>query len=329
MPVHSIYLSKLNNVQRTELVRRLWDGQSHRCFLCDEQVDLDLHEIHIDHIIPILHRGADDPINFAVMHANSNETKAATNLESARLLSRFAKLQEAARAANGRGATLREILGAAGGETRPIKIKIVDDEVQYTFADLGDNKIQRSRLFCDYRSNMRYFFGFFALEYLHHDDRINPRTIGGSLKRLMEEFHAGRPQLHVSLAWWSAANDGAGPLKVFDGQHKAAAQILLGAKNLPVRVFVDPDLNVLLQANTNAGDKLKQVAFDMAVKRHLGSTLYRERLNEYRATKYLEEESENFSERDLVAHFKGSSREMQKYILDALRNSITSDPENR
>jgi hypothetical protein len=160
-----------------------------------------------------------------------------------------------------------------GGEARPIRVEIVDDEVQYTFADLDDNENPPLKALCDSRSNMRYFFGLFRLfpiEYPHHD-RINARVIGGSSKELMEESHAGRPQLHVSLAWWPAVNDGSGSLKVFDGQHKPAAQILLGTKNLPVRVFVDPDLKVL-QADTNTGDKLKQVAFDMAAKRHLGST---------------------------------------------------------
>ena len=67
-------------------------------------------------------------------------------------------------------------------------------------------------------------------------------------------------------------------LKVFDGQHKAAAQILLGTRELPLRVFVEPDTNILLQANTNAGGKLRQVAFDAAVMRHLGSSLYVERV---------------------------------------------------
>ena len=38
-------------------------------------------------------------------------------------------------------------------------------------------------------------------------------------------------------------------------------------RELPVRVFVEPDTNVLLQANTNAGGKLRQVAFDAAVMR--------------------------------------------------------------
>lgn len=34
----------------------------------------------------------------------------------------------------------------------------------------------------------------------------------------------------------------------------------IGTRKLPMRVFVEPDLNVLLEANTNAGDKLRRVA---------------------------------------------------------------------
>ncbi len=86
---------------------------------------------------------------------------------------------------------------------------------------------------------MRSFFAAFPLEYLHHDDRINPRSIGANIRGLIEEFLQKRPQLHVALAWWAPETDGAGLLKVFDGQHKAAAQILLGTRELPVRVFVE------------------------------------------------------------------------------------------
>jgi hypothetical protein len=107
---------------------------------------------------------------------------------------------------------------------------------------------------------MNTFFASVPLEYLHHDDRINPRSIGSSIRGLIEEYLSKNPQLHVGLAWWAPQQDGAGPLKVFDGQHKAAAQILLGIKELPVRIFVEPDINVLLDANTNAGGKLHQVA---------------------------------------------------------------------
>jgi hypothetical protein len=72
----------------------------------------------------------------------------------------------------------------------------------------------------------------------------------------LRSFYAGRPQLHIALGWWTPEESDEGALKVFDGQHKAAVRILLGVKELPVRVFVEPDLKVLLQANTNAGDTL-------------------------------------------------------------------------
>ena len=76
------------------------------------------------------------------------------------------------------------------------------------------------------------------------------RSIGASIRGLIEEFLKKRPQLHVALAWWSPETDGCGPVKVFDGQHKAAAQIMLGVRELPVCIFVEPDTDVLLRAAT-------------------------------------------------------------------------------
>jgi hypothetical protein len=169
----------------------------------------------------------------------------------------------------------------------------------------------------------------FPLEYLHHDDRINPRSIGSNIRGLIEEFMRKRPQLHVALAWWAPDSDTTGSVKVFDGQHKAAAQILLGVRALPVRVFVKPDLNVLLQTNTNAASALAQVAFDTAVMRHLGSTLFMERVRQYQALKSLRETDYSFSEQDLVTFFRGEHREMLRYIIDNWRDSITHNKDNR
>ena len=44
MAVHSIYLARLNDAQRSDLEKRLRDRQSGRCFLCNIEIDLVLHK---------------------------------------------------------------------------------------------------------------------------------------------------------------------------------------------------------------------------------------------------------------------------------------------
>lgn len=170
------------------------------------------------------------------------------------------------------------------------------------------------------------------IEYLQHDDRINPRAIGSRIRGLINEFLSGKPQLHISLAWGVVQN-GTMELKVFDGQHKAAAQMLLGIRELPVRLFLiqnpDHDLKVLLEANTNAGTYLRQVAFDQATQRYLGSQLYWEKIDEFRAATNRSPDDLSFSEQDLLSHWRGERREVTKYILDDLRIGIIHHPENK
>ena len=93
-------------------------------------------------------------------------------------------------------------------------------------------------------------------------------------------------------------------------------------------MFIKPDLKTLLQTNTNAGDKLRQVAFNKEVLRHLGSSLYAERVKQYQEAHGLQEDECDFSEKDLVAHFQGEKREVQKYIVDWVRDSVNHHEEN-
>ena len=96
-----------------------------------------------------------------------------------------------------------------------------------------------------------------------------------------------------------------------------------------MRVFLEPDLDILRQANTNAGSKLKQVAFDKAVMHHLGSSLYEDRVVRFKRMRGLSDDNFAFSESDLVGFFSGEKREMKKYILDAQKDLIMRDERNR
>ncbi len=328
---YSKYLSGLNTEQREQLEHRLRDRQNGRCFICDELIDLVLHkgQIDIDHIDPLIKDGLDSENNFALTHASCNRSKGASNLAVARRLAEFERLQEQAIEHGKRGANLGDVLERHGGATASLRLRRKNDQVELSFSEVGDNRVLSFPVLHDKLSGMDTFFAPVPLAYLHHDDRINPRSIGSNIRGLIEEFLSGNPQLHVGLAWWAPEQDGAGPLKVFDGQHKAAAQILLGVKELPVRIFLEPDINVLLDANTNAGGKLHQIAFDSAVMRHLGSTLYAERVNQYRSMRGLAADDYSFSEEDLVKFFRGESREMARYIIDSQRDATTHDSSNK
>lgn len=325
----SLYLNRLSAEQRTTLLQELHDRQTSNCFICGKAIDLKLQKdsIDIDHVIPISLNGPDNPGNFALTHDSCNRGKQDSDLRVARIIARFDDINESV-AGESRAANLGDVLKAFRTSSHPFPVSIEGEKLSYSLAAVGKNDIQSIPLYVDGLSAFKFFFAQLPIEYIQHDSKLNPRAIGPNIKKLIKEFHTRRPQLHVALGWLSTADADKAQIRIFDGQHKAAAQIMLGAKNLPVRVFVDPDVEVLLTANTLAGTTLRQVAFDKSVQRSLGSSLLADRIERYRKDRELPDESEDFSEQDLQRHFKGE-REMKRYILDGIRSSITQHKENK
>ena len=325
----SRFLQNQSAEEREALIRKLYEMQHGHCFICEKDIDLVVHDgnIDIDHVVPLNNGGRDDPSNFALTHASCNRSKQAANLEVARVLHRFAVLKDALAAEN-RSPNLGDVLKQAGGGTSELGFTVTGDIVRYALSAVGDECLREVALYIDQLSGFRYFFAEFPIQYLAHDDRINPRSIGSNIGKLVEEFYLKRPELQVPLAWVESKS-GKSAVHVFDGQHKAAAQIMLGVKALAVRVFVDPDTDMLITANTNAGTKLRQVAFDKSVQRHLGGTLYADRLERFRRDTGRAEDDLSFSEQDLVGYYKGQSREMKRYVVDAVRDAITTNPDNK
>ena len=327
----SPYLNGLTSDQRKDLEKQLHGSQNGNCFICGKTIDLTLHAnaIDVDHVEPLKTGGKDDPKNFALTHSSCNRSKQASNLRVARVLAQFAQIRDAASTEN-RGPNLSDVLARFGGAKHELCMKLEGSMVKYSLPEIGSNEVQSVPLYNDQLSGSQYFFAKLPIAYLFHDDKINPRSVGGSLSGLVEEFFKKRPQLHIPLAWTTVAGgSGSGRIQVFDGQHKASAQVLLGVRELPVRVFLNPDLDLLLTTNTNAGTTLRQVAFDKSVQRHLGSALFQDRIDRYRKDRGLPSEDEKFSERDLVNHFRGEWREMRRYVLDAVRDTITHHAENK
>jgi len=240
-------LNRLTDEERQELKKKLLESQKSKCFICEDEIDINLHALEIDHVIPIKRDGKDDRSNLALVHSSCNESKQDSDLRVARVLTRFNRIADSI---PNRGPNLSDILGNYGGSQYELYLIQNKNKVNYSLSQMGDNNIYSERVYIDELSGFKYFFILLPIEYLYHDDKINPRSIGQNISKLVKEFFAKLPQLHISLGWVEIDDSNKTRVRIFDGQHKAAAQVLLGTRKLPVRVFLDPNLDILLTANT-------------------------------------------------------------------------------
>ena len=328
---HSIFLSKLNQDERANLIRLLWNQQKGKCFISGKDIDLTLHkdQLDIDHIIPLVSGGKDDTSNMALTFSSANRSKQAADLNVARIIWRFKDLTEEIQKQSNRNPNLTDVLHLYGGASQSLRFVIEGDSIKFSFSEIGNVDIIRLPIFTDKLSGERYFFALLPIEYVHHDDKINPRSIGSNVSKLIAEFYKGNPQLHISLGYIENLESGQSEVKLFDGQHKAAAQIMLGVKEIPVRIFVNPNKDRLTESNFNAGTVLKQVAFDKSIQRHLGSALYQDRVERYQIATKRNPDDYAFSEKVLINYYKGESREMKRYIIDSVKDAITYSPDNK
>ena len=232
---NSKYIDALSFDEKIALSKKLWNIQNHKCFICGGDIDLDVQKTNIDHIRPLVNGGKDDPINFGLTHEHCNKSKQDADLEVAKKLFQLEEIIKKA-ADKHETPSLKHVLIANGGSKFDLKYKIEDTQLVYSFDDIGDTTVYKSEIFVDELSGEKTTFIKVPLEYIYHDDVINPRGINSSISLLIKEFYKPNPQLHLSLGRLSGNK-----IMIFDGQHKAVAQIMLGVKELVIRLFIDPD----------------------------------------------------------------------------------------
>ncbi len=319
----SRYLASLSKEKYDGLVEKLKQIQNNICYICQNELDTSIQQVNVDHIIPLANKGKDSEENFALTHESCNKSKQDADLRIARMLSGLREIQEDVEKEN-RSASLKDVLVSYGGSKYPFKSKIENNTLKYSFSETGDNKFHFSPIFEDHISKERTCFIEVPISYLYHDELINPRGINSSISKLVKEFYKGNPQLHLSLA----RIDG-DILKIFDGQHKAVAQILLGNKKLTLRVFINPNVDRLIETNTNAGSTLRQIAFDKSIMRQLNNMLYLERIKKYQDDHSLDADNFSFSEEQLVDYFKGENVNIKKLIIESIKSSVTYSQDNK
>jgi len=279
-------LDELTKEEREELIKRLAKAQDDLCYVCGKVISPQVHEVDVDHIIAMTQHGPDDESNWGLTHRACNRSKGARDLRLQRILFRFKSDvdKHIAVTATNRGGnfTLHEALEELKPNRQEVGVKVQNDRIILCWNDNGKPVSETFQLMEEpgYPS-VRSFFGRLPYTCIHHDHETNPRSIV-DLEPMIEEFYSGYPQLQPSLATLSMdGQDGKAPILVFDGQHKAAAQLYAGKDRLMVRVFVNYDKKRLKETNYRAHTKLAQVHFPQLINDRVGTDLFSEEFDRF------------------------------------------------
>lgn len=194
--------------------------------------------------------------------------------------------------------TLADVLQRYGGGTRTFTWSYVDGKRAISYEVNGEQRM--SEVFEDALSQERSAFVELPIEYIHHDPLINPRPVNLNLENLIREFACGNPQLQQCLARVDGDR-----VRVFDGQHKTVARILLGERNILMRLFLETNPAKLMETNTRAGKQLKQIEFDAQMERKVAKSLFQVRLQQYREEHGYAPDDQSFLTDEIVNELLG------------------------
>jgi len=128
-----------------------------------------------------------------LVHTICNRQKGPSDLRVARLILFFNKLEEELKQTENRGVNLGDLLLKYEGAQEKLKIIEENNHVKMSISKTSGPKILECPLYKDPLSGMKSFYIMLPLKYLHHDDRINPRSIGSNIRLFIEEFQDGKP----------------------------------------------------------------------------------------------------------------------------------------
>ncbi|MFA5032296.1 MAG: HNH endonuclease signature motif containing protein [bacterium] len=169
----------------------------------------------------------------------------------------------------------------------------------------------------------KYFYAKLPVVNIGNDKDLQPRALRVvSLWGLYRHF-----QLNTQLSPSICRIDENGGLLLFDGQHKAAAQIWSGQKYIECKVYLTPDSRILKETNLEAHGSFRQMSFYSHELMKKYADLFGEDWNEYIKTEGAKSEIEFMS--FLMVSKNHSKAQAKNEIALAMYNEIIDDPDNK
>ena len=147
------------------------------------------------------------------------------------------------------------------------------------FLDAGNDALTFPVYTCP-STGFNYFYMVLPVEYIHNDEELQPRPL--EMTRLWDLY---RHLLVNSQLTPSVCRLSENKVLLFDGQHKAAAQIWAGRRDAECKIYIEPNIKLLKETNLVAHDKLRQMPFFTSVLINKWASIFAEEWKDYLSQK--------------------------------------------
>jgi hypothetical protein len=200
-----------------------------------------------------------------------------------------------------------------------IKYELIEDDINIYFKDLCH--IYPIHM-CSTKG-WKYFYATLAVEAISNDSDLQPRPLREpSLWALYRHFQTNT-QLALSICRINEDNK----ILLFDGQHKAAAQIWANRKRIECKIYLNPDSRELKETNLAAHTLYRQMSFYSHELMKKYADIFGEDWAEYMGTEGEKSESGFFNY--LVYGKNKTKANAKNEIALAIYNEIVDDSNNK
>ncbi len=290
------------------------------CFISGEIISPS-DDIEYDHVHAFSYDGPSDIANIKVVLKHYNRRKKDQTLIDVRNQLMLEKLYFK----NNNNIKLQDILSLksitnvnVAFQEYPEKIAINDSSESRTF-----------QLYIDPVLEISYFYGRIPIKWIQNDDQegLQPRVIDMQRLLTLSGHLKNHPQLAPAIARLMDNK-----IRLFDGQHKTAAQVFNDVKEIDCKIYLSPDdedkkkklFDSLMITNLDAHSKLKQMPFYASTLIERFSVIYKELWEEFTD----KVPSSSHDEKHFYEHLFKSEKFSKTQSTEILRAAITESSLN-
>jgi len=302
----------LTDEERSQILAR--DGM--RCFIDGHPIESE-DDLEFDHIkaFAVVRTTALD--NMAPVCRRHNRQKGTMDLSEYRDYLKLATFFE-----DGSPKYLDNVIQATGhklGERLQYEVNTGDASVILYF----DGAKKAVSLYACPTTGWKYFYAVIPAHYLKNDRELQPRPLRQPFVWGLYRHFQRNTQLAPSIC----RLNGDGTLLLFDGQHKAAAQIWSGRKAVECKVYIRPDKKLINETNLEAHQTYRQMSFYSYELMKKYAEICGEDWNEYAALEGRKSEA-GFMD-FLVNEKRFSTPKAKAEVARAVHWRILNDPTNK